>query len=69
MFVRKEARGTEQTQEMLDYIERMAKHLGARKIVGWVVPGTAGAEKSMIVQLKRGMKILGDKITLYKEVC
>lgn len=76
IFVHPDFRRSQVTQEMLDLIEKTALEKGAGYIVGFIHLGLPDSERNIMVQLKRGMKIVEvtkgpdgrEKMTLIKEV-
>lgn len=66
-----ELRGSGIVQELATKVEEIAKKAGYKKMLGSIVVGTAGAEKSLVNSLKHGYKLLKlDQTTIwiYKEI-
>lgn len=57
IFVKKEYRDTGVAKEMLDKISMIAKDKGCKKIIGTVVPSTAGSTHSLQAAFAYGFKL------------
>lgn len=71
IFVREENRHSMKVFDLMDQIDKLSKEKGAKYIVSTVIPGMPNSEKSILLQLRWGMKLLkceGNKIYLVKDI-